>query len=167
MLLIKIREIGATPWLMKRELPQILKRVWEEIGNHWHRQMRPKHFTHAGAREYGYTPRKGEKDAASSKGFRRSYSGRKLRKFGHTLPLVYTGESRDITARRDVRPTRHGVRIVMAANKLNYKNPYTAIDKRDEMTRVSPEDTRTLAAMFNRWLNQSLRAMKVSREISI
>jgi len=45
----------------------------------WHVRVRPKHFTAAGARQYGYSPR-GEK-----------YTKFKSRKYKHSRPMVLTG----------------------------------------------------------------------------
>jgi hypothetical protein len=108
--------------------------------------MRPKHFTHEGAQEYGYTPRSGEAGGTSSKDFFRSYTGRKQRKFGHTLPLVYTGELREMSKTANIQPTASGVHVALSrANKANWHNPNSQIDMRDELTRVSDEEAKLLA----------------------
>lgn len=160
MVLIRVTERGAVPGVAKRELNTMLKAAWEETGVHWHRSMRPKHFTHAGAREYGYTPRKGERGAAGTKGFRQSYTGRKLKRFGHTLPLVYTGESRELTRIRDVRATSKGVRIVMNAPKLNFRSRHSTINMRDEMTRISAGEARELVAVLDAAYQRRLDAVR-------
>ena len=101
--LIEIREFGATPGLMKREWNAVVKTSWGELGTYWHSRLREKHFTTAGAKEYKYTPRKGEPGSGWQGNFWGSYTGRKIRAFGHRRPLEHSGESKALTRVRDVR----------------------------------------------------------------
>lgn len=79
-----------------------LIQAWEAAGRFWHQEILPKKFTHAGATEYGYQGRTPQ------------YTRRKLRKFGHTYPLVYTGElKRQALRTEDIRSTARGVKIVI------------------------------------------------------
>lgn len=135
MILITVETSGPTPRRVAARLNKIKKTMWESLGVDWHQKMRPKHFTHRGAAEYGYTPRKGED--ATGKRFRNSYTGKKFRLFHHTDPLVYTGTSKQLTRLRDVRATGKGCRVVMRAPALNLKPKGGRIDMRDEMTRIS------------------------------
>lgn len=146
MIKITFREQGPTPRGMARHLRRVEKMMWQNLGEFWHKTMRPKHFTHAGAREYGYRPRKGERGNPHPKGFARSYTGRKLKKFGHTLPMVFTGESRSLTGIRDVRATSKGTRVVMRARGLNRRNRHSNINMREEMTRISILEKKQLEA---------------------
>ena len=134
---------GAT--LTDDRLKNILKEAWYDPGKEWHENLRPKHFTKEGEREYGYEPRSGEESGQSGKAFWRSYTGRKLKKFGHTLPLVYSGDLRDRSrvARIENNPT--GVKVVLTrANKANFHNPHSNIDMRAELTRISIDEAHQL-----------------------
>jgi hypothetical protein len=136
---VNITEIGATPGILKRELNGILKSCWEAVGMHWHLKMRPKHFTQAGAAEYGYTPRKPSYEAKKKRAaMTANVHGRKAagtwndnsRARGEANPLVWTGESREATRIANVAATKNGVRIIMNAPRLNWKNPNSRINER-------------------------------------
>jgi hypothetical protein len=114
---------------------QVLKPSYQDIGVRWHVDYRKKHFTHGATREYNYTPRKGE--AGSGRRFKGSYTAKKLAAKGHTKPLVYTGESERLTRLRDVRATFKGARVVLKANKLNFRAKNSRINMRREMTTIS------------------------------
>jgi hypothetical protein len=150
---------------MKREMNRILKECWSLIGQLWHREMRPKHFTHAGAREYGYTPRSGESARPCSKGFRRSYTGRKLRKFGHTLPLVYTGTSRGLTRTGNITATSKGVRIAMHAPALNLRPKGGTINLYDEMTRISQREKGWIERNFHSLVESKLKGITATETV--
>ena len=121
MISINIIEKGATPGIIKKLWNKLARECWIAMGEHWHREMRAKHFTHRGASEYGYDKRQGEGRSPGDKGFLRTYTGRKLRRFGHTYPLVWSGASRTLSAIRDVRATRDGSRVVMNTPTLNFR----------------------------------------------
>lgn len=152
MLLIKVTETGTTPRRYLAERNRIHKEMWRALGEHWHRYQRPKHFTRAGAAEYAYAPRSGDPGRPHPKGFFRSYQGRKQRRFGHMLPLVYTGLSRNLTRLRDVRPTGKGVRVVMRAPALNLRPRGGHIHMRDELTTISQRDAKALVNVGERRL---------------
>lgn len=160
MIKITIKEIQPTPRGMKRELGRCLKAMWADMGVMWHREFRPKHFTAAGAREYGYQPRSGERGSRGSKAFKSSYTGRKLRQKGHTLPLVWSGLSRTFTRMRDVRSTSKGARVVMNPPALNLRPKGGTIDMRDELTRISIRERHGLTARGNVMLPRQLNAIR-------
>jgi len=145
---VKVRHEGAVPGSMnlsRGAFDNCLKEAWFETGKFWHTALRPKHFTKSGAREYGYLPRKGEESGAG-RSFWKSYTGRKQKKFGHTLPLVFTGELREMSGTANIQPTAKGVRVALSrANKANWHNPHSQIDMREELTRVSDAEARLLA----------------------
>jgi hypothetical protein len=155
MILMTVKWTGPIPGvtLKARELNAIKRAGYEKIGLLWHRTMRPKHFTQAGAKEYGYTPRSGEDAARGSKSFRQSYTGRKWRTKGHTFPLMWSGMSRQLSRIRDVRATSKGVRIVIRAPALNFRNPHTKINMREEMTRVSIKERDQLIRELDRQMD--------------
>lgn len=162
--LFKFKERGATPGIMKRELRKLQKLAYEQDGLWWHKMFRPKHFTKRGATEYGYAPRQGEAGSGWSKGFRRSYTGKKLRRYGHTRPLVLTGETQSMTRVRDVRANSNGVRVVLrGANKLNWRYAGSEINMREEMTRVSEREQVEIVRLHDRVLDRKLNEIKATR----
>jgi hypothetical protein len=58
---IIVKRQGLTSRTGWRVINQIAKEVAIEVGYFWHDNFLQKHFTHAGAREYGYEPRQGER----------------------------------------------------------------------------------------------------------
>jgi hypothetical protein len=163
MYLVKVRYGGATPDVTKREWGKICQPGWQETGEYWHAHYRAKHFTAAGAREYGYASRGGENLPHSEKQFRRSYTGRKLKLYGHTKPLVYTGTSEALTRQRDVRATGKLMRVVLHAPALNFKNAWMKCDMRAEMTRVSDAEQRQLVRVLDRRIGRELKDFRSSR----
>ena len=114
---------------------------WAETGQTFHIRYRPKRFTHKHASEAGYGRRKA------------GYNRRKLRKFGHTYPLVWSGEVKRLTqtARIAARKgtgrvgNQGGVKMTYrGARKLNLKHPKSDINTREEFTRVTDREAKTL-----------------------
>lgn len=75
--------------LKASEINECVRKAMEAIGWRWRERYLHKRFTRAGAREYGFRQRDGEQNPRK----RGTYTNRKLRLFGHTLPLRYTSES--------------------------------------------------------------------------
>jgi len=164
---IKITERGATPGILKRELNKLMKKAFEAAGIHWHQEIRPKHFTSAGAGEYGYAARKGERGNVGTHGFARTYTGRKLKAYGHTQPLVLTGESQGMTRMRDVRATSKKVRIVLRAPKLNFRNPDSQANPRAELTAVSQRDAAAMVRCYERALDAGIKQVRSTKSKTI
>ena len=153
--LFTIRYRGACPKNIQRAaFNKLLKEAYRLLGIHWHTKLRRKHFTHAGAREYQYLPRKGE--PGSGRAFKGSYTARKLKTQHHTLPLVFTGESRQLTQRQDVRSTSKGSRVVIRANKFNFRHKASKIRMREEMTRLSDKDKALLTVLLGDFVRAQL-----------
>lgn len=162
-ILLKVRYQGAVPGvtLGRRELNQVLEKAWFPPGKNWHEQFRPKHFTKEGAAEYGYEPRKGEQSGTSGKAFWRSYTGRKLKKFGHTLPLVFSGELRDKARTARIEATSKGVRVFLTnAGKANFHHPKSTIDMRAELTRISIAEMRESTEILSAAIQEELDRMR-------
>ena len=115
--------------------------TWEDAGRQFHLKLRDHRFSHRHATEAGYTPRQAK------------YTKQKFRKFGHTYPLQWSGETRRLvaTARITARAgtgqinNQGGVKIAYpGARKLNFRNPHTDINMADEFRRVTDRETTTL-----------------------
>jgi hypothetical protein len=180
MIAISMYERGATPGLLKKLWNKLAKACWSEVAIHWHKEMRPKHFTHAGAREYGYDKRQGEggigrhddwralgagasfTDRMGRRAFYRTYTGRKLQRFGHTYPLVWSGASRTLTGMRNISATKSGSRVTMNAPTLNFRKGKTGTGKtmREEMTTVSSGERVVIAGVWDRAFQSGIEGVR-------
>jgi hypothetical protein len=131
---------------------RILKACYADLAGWWIKSCLKKHFTTGGGREYGYLPRS------------RWYTIEKQNVFGHTKPLVWTGEARSqaVSTARAV-STSKGGKAVMNVPKLNWRKSArpgrgfsraSKIHMADELRTVSPRE----AAYANRLFNESLEA---------
>ena len=137
MISFTMRERGFSPKVALRKLKEINKTAALVVGNYWHDHFRAKHFTPAGAREYGYQPRNV------------GYMIKKAKKWGHRNPLEWSGESKSQSRVKDIRATstsaRARVRVVMHMPKLNFIPRGGSINMNDDMTRVSQAEVAKLA----------------------
>lgn len=144
---IKITERGPVPRKLRQAHNAAAKAAWHEVGVVWVRDVRPKHFTEAGAREYRYGRRS------------KAYTERKRRETGRARPLVYTGRSERQTRQARISTTSRGGRISMRAPALNFKHPKSRIRPREELTRISRRDAELLARVFDRHYERGVRAI--------
>ncbi len=114
----------------KKQIRASLKESWYEAGKFFHFNLRDNRFSKEHAKKAGYTPRKGEASAGVAafwgniKAFSKSYTGRKLSKFGHTRPLEFSGTTRRLVRTASISSTSNGARVTYAgARAFNYKNP--------------------------------------------
>lgn len=166
---IVIKTDGPTPGVLAKERRRIQKASFFKIGTHWHRAYLPLHFKNAAMTRYPgvYQPRQGQRGNEHPKGFNRSYTGRKLRRFGHTLPLVYTGESRRLANIRDVRATSNGSRVVIHARKFNFKNPHSRINMREEITVINAAEENDLGGVFDGTFQRGLDVMRTRNDTKV
>jgi hypothetical protein len=155
---ILIHRRGPVPSLMARELNNINREAARLMGEYWHSRFFPKHFTHRGATEYGYAPRN------------QHYLARKLKKYGHTYPLVYTGDSRQRAGHpRIVATAKRGeakVRVIMNAPTLNLIPQGGRINLRQELTTVSQPEAHELGgevSFFYQYVFSKLNRTSTSR----
>lgn len=154
-------KIDGIAKLKKRQLNAVLREALKELGEYWIDEMLPKHFTKAGAREYGYTPRKGE--AGSGQGFKNSYTAKKLRDKKHTLPMVYTGETRQIALSQShavgkFRGNEGKSEITIVAPGLNRRHPNSKIRMQDEVRKVSSREIPILERVLVKLIEKKLTA---------
>ena len=153
MIRVTVRLRGAE-LLTQSKINAAMRRAMYSLGVKHKTLHLPKHFTKGGAREYGYKPRKGE--SSLHKG---SYTYRKLRKFSHTLPLVYTGELRReaLFGTRKIRVTstsKEATVHIGLPSKANWKNPHSQIDMLAELRAVSEAEL----AQMEFWLTEYVEA---------
>jgi hypothetical protein len=159
---IEVRERGVAPRGMKRIINNATKEAYREMGEEFHRSYVDKRFTPKHAEAAGYTKRKGERQARGSKAFRRSYTGRKLSRFGHMNPLQFTGETRAaVRAQRRVSSTSKGVRVSYpGARVFNFQHPKSRVRMNEEFRRITPQESIELANYFDRRLDQRLANLR-------
>lgn len=157
---IKIRERGPVPRSMAKQHRQASREAYQAIAEQHHREHTPKRFTKAHGQAAEYRKRKGEELQFGTKAFWGSYTGRKLRKFGHTLPLVWSGQTRDRARMATIQVTTNRGQLRYSVNALNY-NPWA----RDEFTTLTGPEVRALgqtwesvySRLFDRNMDQGMR----------
>lgn len=161
---IELHYQGAEPKLTRTDWNAIKREVFQDAGEFWHEEIRPKHFTNAAESEYNYTPRKGGRGRPHPRGFKASYQGRKLRLLGHTRPLVFTGEGQKLSQVQDVRVTSKRVRIILP-RKFNFRNPHSPIIMREELTAISDRDEDQIIARADKLTGEKLNEVKRTQKV--
>lgn len=178
----KIKYSGVIPDLLlntaraRSVWNRMIKENWYSQGAFWHGEFREKHFTAAGAREYGYAPRAGQ-TGNPRKSFWGSYSGQKQKKLLHQLPLVFTGVSMSLTAIRVIQAKAttkiSGCEVVIRSPGFNRVNTSPKnrtrppIVMRDEMTAVSSGESATIVDRFEGEIQQKLDALNGNKTVVI
>lgn len=148
MIIIKTRIERKSLVLSAKAMREVVKAGYAHIGRYWHRVLLPKHFRHGAKQEYSYQPRD------------RWYLIRKARKFGHQLPLVFTGTLQSmVMGYEDVRASAKGVRVVLHGPPHLYKfrKDYNQPDKAEELTRISRADKRILAQELDKFITKKAK----------
>jgi hypothetical protein len=154
---IQVRERGATPRNMKRVFNAAKKLAWHDTAVRFHAEYRDRRFTLEHAEEAGYARRKGELIARDSKAFRASYTGKKLRMFGHTRPLEFTGETRRKVRSASISSTSNmGKASYSGAAKFNFRHPRSKIRMGEEFRRITRREAQELGQFFDLALDRRL-----------
>ena len=165
------RSPRATAQAMTRAVKAANKAAVE----HWWEEFMPLHFTKKAARRYGYKPRAGQNEPpvlttgiAGQPARTRpnpSYFWRKRREVGHTIPLVYSGES--------MRKARRTIRVTGTAKKATgvmklpryfyaYRKDVDQPDKASELTRVILREVQKLGQVHRKSVTDQLRRFRKS-----
>lgn len=128
----KFEHKGTTIAIAQRELNNTVRKSLTETGEKYHDDLLPLRFTKQGARRLGYRPRSAK------------YTAKKLRKFGHDNPFVYSGISKQEALRvqrikAKATSKRTEVRVAIAARAINFLRKY-----RDEITRLASREVTQL-----------------------
>jgi hypothetical protein len=150
-----------------------LKETWSKIGWHLFERFVAKHFTREGAAEYRgdnvagdgpvYQARSGEGE--SGKAFWRSYNGRKQKRLGQTLAMVFSGATRDGAKRATIYATSNGVRIALSGlvHLNQYKPPVKkygphagepSLDLRGDVLAISGREREELRALHEKLMTE-------------
>lgn len=144
---LKIRERGPTPRKLAKVMTAAKKKSFFDGAVYFHSDLRESRFTQAHATKAGYTPRK------------RSYLVQKLRKFGHTRPLEYSGQARKASRVANITSTSRGFRIrYPGVRAFNYLNKHTQVNMVTEFTTVLPDEVNKVAEHIDRTLDQALNS---------
>lgn len=154
---IKLTFTGAVPKVARKKLNNVIRKAYDAMGVLWHKTMRPKHFTDAGAREYRYEARTLEYERRK----------RNRKKGPAPAPLVWSGTSRLASRIRDVRATAKGgfanpkgtVRVVMRTPILNFRRGSRRTTGGQELTRVSRKERLVLAQLLRKEAVAGLNAL--------
>lgn len=154
MLKLHIRfEFGGVYKIKPAALNRIKRAALRHVAEVWHREMRPKHFTEEGAREYAYEKRNAgymiaKNRAKTAKG---PHGERIQLPPPNQRPLVWTGESEKRTENAKISANKNRAIVSMNAPTLNF-HPYTV----KELTTISTDESSRLAdecvGMFNNLL---------------
>lgn len=131
-----IRESQSISRKLQKAHRTAMRSALQKTGEVWVEEIAPKHFTKKGEDEYKYT-RRG-----------RHYQRRKLKHTGQNLPLVKSGESRRRVLASVPKVVGKSVRIPIKAPALNFRNEFSKINMREEITAVSARDVRLMKRTF-------------------
>src|SRR3990172_4585931 len=139
-----------TTLLKKRDWnAQVETPSWTEVALFQKRRHLAKHFTEAGASEYGYARRS------------RDYTKKKEKKFGHRNPLEWTGELKRCIRSPEIRATAKGVKIVLrGSQKANLRNPKSKADMAAELRVISDAEAVRLAKQKDLEMLRRIRAAR-------
>jgi hypothetical protein len=160
---IVIKEFGAMPGLIKSQINQLTKEsLVAAATNHYYKYM-PLHFTMAAYSRYGYKRRKGE--GQSGKAFYSSYTGQKLRKKGHLLPLVWSGKSKELALDGDpkIAATRYRATLIQRARGLNRRHPKSQIFMNEEIRAVTQSEIDAAALSAGRAFRRRAAELKATK----
>lgn len=94
--------------MTKSDVNVSIREGYRTIGQNWQAKFRKRHFTSFGFTAYGYTPRT------------KQYDAQKRRETRQVLPLVLSGDSRDLSENARIDATRNGVAVVSGVKNFNY-----------------------------------------------
>lgn len=155
-----IRDRGTTPRGMRKAYSAAARAAWFLTALLFHSVYRDRRFTNDHASEAGYGARKGELMARGTKAFQRSYTGRKLRMFGHTRPLEFTGATRNKMRAASISSTRTmGRAAYPGASKFSFKHPKSKIRMHEEFRRILPKEAEELGNYFDEQLDAELKKL--------
>lgn len=158
---ILLKQTGATPELMKREMNTLMKGTLAAVADNHFRFM-PYHFQPLAFARYGYKPRKGMN--LSGPAFWWSYTGRKQKEKGHVLPLVWSGKSKELAlGTKTVVATRKEARLVQHARGLNRRNPNSGIRMHEEIRAIAPSEEREAVRVAEKEFKRRLRAITATK----
>lgn len=158
---ISVQSRGPIKRGFKKTFNAASKRAWYRTAEYFHNNLKDKRFTHEHAREAGYIRRRGELIPPGTREFKRSYTGQKLRYFGHTNPLMKSGKTKRATQiPSSIKSTSKGGKVSYRAGTLNYKHPKSKIRMHEEFRRITSRENTELANVYDKFLDEELERIK-------
>lgn len=163
---ITLTESGPTPRLTKAQHAEIMEGVMKGCAANHHEKYVYLHFKMDAFTRYGYQPRKGMN--VSGEAYWRTYTGMKQKAKGHVLPLVWSGQSRDLATADppDIRATRSGAyataRLIQRARGLNRRNPNSGIRMNEEIIAVADTERNAATRVAGTLLRKAYRAIRTT-----
>ena len=137
-----------------RTVTREMKEVLKQVALFWHKELLPQHFEEGAARKYNYQPRS------------RKHNKRKRKKFGHKIPLVFSGHM----AQSVMRPPRiSGNKKKATANLkgprylFQFRKDFVQPDKAAEIIKVSRRDEQQMDNKLDKIMTKLLRANKPTK----
>lgn len=125
--------------LRKSQINAAMKAAMRTLGVFWHGQILPAKWGPHATAKYHLAGRS------------RQYQRTKLRRFGHTRPLEFSGEGRrlavSVETRHRIRSTRDRVTIPLPA-KFNWRPRGGRIKLGDELRRVTEDELREMTSVL-------------------
>lgn len=150
---------------------QVVRESLRAMGLEWREEYLPLHFTYRAKTRYKYTPRKGERGSDSNIPFSKTYTGKKLREKSHTLPLVYSGATRDEAlasraAKARATSKRAYVELPLPVG-LNRRHPKSKVKMREEVEDVIRVEIRALEKLLGEEVDRRWGELNKTKEFGV
>lgn len=144
---IHIKERGAVPRKLRKLHTKVSKEAWGSTGKLFHSEMRDKRFTEEHANVARYHKRTDK------------YTARKQKKFGHTRPLEFTGETRRLVRTANISATSKGSKVKYpGARKLNFRPKGGFIRMNQEFRKLTSAEKSEMGKHFDNELQSGMNA---------
>lgn len=155
---IRVTERGAVPRRLRKVYTNAAAVAWKSAGTLFHSDMRDNRFTEEHARKARYITRSPK------------YQKQKERRWGHTRPLEFSGETRNavsLVKMSSFGGKSKGIRLAYpGARKLNFRGKGSQIRMSEEFRRLIVSEKRQLAEQFDKTLGKEMNSdQTVSTEI--
>lgn len=150
---VKIQTRGPVGRDLMPAMTAAKKAAWHATGIEFATNHVDQRFTAAWGREAGYSPRSGQNMQRGTKWFNNTYFGRKIRKFGHADPFVWSGETRRNARLAMVGSSGTGATVRLpSVTRINY-HPKLAL----EFRKIIPREAQQLGEFFDAKLDANLK----------
>lgn len=153
----KLRRLGHR----KRAVQQAQQATYEAMAREWHGKFLLLHFDESAYGRYRYAARDGQRSNRETKAWLTSYTRRKLRRYGHTRPLVWTGRALGESQLLRLSSTSKWAKVRLS-NRFNLRPRSGTTVMRDEVTRILPSESAHLRRVGAIAMKAKLKELKQS-----
>lgn len=144
-LAITLRERGPTPRKMRSAFTQAKKKAFFDGAVFFHSTFSDNRFSHSHATRAKYAPRK------------KRYTAGKVRRFGHSRPMEYTGRARRLSRTARVTSTSKGSKLAYPGLRVfNFRHPNSEVNLLEEFTTILPEEANRVADHIDHTIDREL-----------